>query len=370
MASTEKTWIPYVNLSKQFLDEKKKLMLEIERVMSSGKYILSEEIEKFEQKICSYQNMKFCISVNSGTDALILSLLSLGVGPGDEVITQSNSYVATASSISAVGAKPVFSDVYDDQTMDVDDMRSKINNRTKVIMPVHLTGRMCEIKKIMKIAKQNNLKVIEDCAQSVGSTFDGKKSGTFGDIAAFSTHPLKNLNACGDGGFIVTNDVKLSNFLKLKRNNGHIDRDHIKFFGTVSRLDAIQASILNFRLTKLEDVINKRIRNALTYKKNLANLNIYFPLERKNCRDTYHLFVIQLERRDQLKQYLFKNKIESNIHYPIPIHKQKFLKEKKIKLINTEKQSKRILSLPINQYLSNKDILRITSSIKSFILNK
>ena len=346
---------------------KRLLLPKIERVLSSGKYILSEEVEKFEKEICNYQNMKFCISVNSGTDALILSLLSINIKSGDEVITQANSYVASAAAINAVGAKPVFCDVYNDQTMNVEDMESKINSKTKAIMPVHLTGRMCEMDRIMKIAKKNNLKVVEDCAQSIGSIFKGKKSGSYGELGAFSAHPLKNLNACGDAGFIVTNKKKLYNYIKLKRNHGHQSREKIKFFGTVSRLDSIQAVILNFRLKKLEKVISKRIRNALIYKKKLKNLDIYFPNDRLNSRDTFHLFVIQLKKRNNLKKFLFKNKIESNIHYPVPIHKQRPFSKILKTLNNTEKQSKEILSLPINQYLDKNDINKICSTIKNFL---
>ena len=362
-------WIPYVNLSKQFREEKKLLLPRIEKVLSSGMYVLSEEVSKFESQICKYHEVKFCISVNSGTDALILSLMSLGIKAGDEVITQANSYIGSAAAIHAVGAKPVFCDVYDDQTMNAEDMKSKINSRTKAIMPVHLTGRMCEMNKIMRIAKKKNIKVIEDCAQSIGSIYDKKKSGSFGDIGAFSTHPLKNLNACGDGGFIITNNKKLYNFIKLKRNHGHITREKVKFFGTVSRLDSIQAVILNFRLKKLENIINKRLRNASIYKKYLKNLNLYHPEDRLHCRDTYHLFVVQVKKRDDLKKFLFKNKIESNIHYPIPIHKQKIFNYKSPKLIKTEKQSREILSLPINQYLNEKDIKKVCSCIKFFLNN-
>ena len=222
--------VSYVNLSRQFREEKKLLLPKIEKVLSSGLYVLSEEVVKFESQICKYHDVKYCISVNSGTDALILSLMALGIKDGDEVITQANSYIGSAAAIHAVGAKPVFCDVYDDQTMDVEDMKSKINSRTKAIMPVHLTGRMCEMNKIMRITKKCNLKVIEDCAQSIGSIYDKKKSGTFGDIGAFSTHPLKNLNACGDGGFVITNNKKLYNYIKLKRNHGHITRDNSKVF--------------------------------------------------------------------------------------------------------------------------------------------
>ena len=366
MKQINENWIPYVNLIKQFGEEKKTLLKEIERVLYSGKYILSDEVEKFENAICNYQKSRFCLSVNSGTDAIILSLLSLKISSGDEVITQANSYIASAAAIHSVGAKPVFCDVNDDQTMDPIDMELKINSRTKAIMPVHLTGRMCEMKKIMRIARKYNLKVIEDCAQSIGSVYKKNPSGSYGDSGAFSTHPLKNLNACGDGGFIITNNKKIADFIRLKRNHGHLDRDNIKFFGTVSRLDAIQAVILNFRLKKLEKVISQRIENAKYYKSFLCQNDIYHPNDRSDCRDSYHLFVIQVKNRDNLKKFLLKRKIETNIHYPIPIHKQRIF-NKNINLPNTEKQSRLILSLPINQYIKKNEIKRVCSHINQFV---
>ena len=175
MKQSNENWIPYVNLIKQFSEEKNSLLKEIERVLYSGKYILSDEVEKFENAICNYQKNRFCISVNSGTDAIILSLLSLNISNGDEVITQANSYIASAAAIHSVGAKPVFCDVMDDQTMDPIDMETKISSRTKAIMPVHLTGRMCDMTEIMRVARKHNLKVIEDCAQSIGSVYRKKK---------------------------------------------------------------------------------------------------------------------------------------------------------------------------------------------------
>tara|TARA_Y200000002_G_scaffold382428_1_gene399438 strand:- start:5308 stop:6429 length:1122 start_codon:yes stop_codon:yes gene_type:complete len=362
--------IPYVDLSKQYKVEGKKLLSEIEKVLQSGQYILSEKVLEFEQNVCKKLNVQYCISVNSGTDALILSLLALNIGVGDEVITQSNSYIATAASIHAVGAKPVFADVLDDQTIDPLSIKKLITSRTKAIMPVHLTGRICEMNEILDIAKKNNLKIIEDSAQSFGSKYYNISSGSIGDCGAFSTHPLKNLNACGDGGFITTNNKKTSDFLKLKRNHGHIDRNTIKFWGTVSRLDSIQATILNFRLKNVDRLIAQRIKNADYYKKILNKEYVKFSPSRDYALDTYHLFVIQVKRRDKLKEFLKFNNIETAIHYPIPIHKQKFLNHNNYsKLMNTEKQSKEILSLPINQFMNEKKIKIVASLINDFFEN-
>ncbi len=371
MKKHKKYKIPYVNLSKQFQDEKEELLREIEKVLLSGRYILSEEVEKFEKNICKYLNVKYCVGVNSGTDALILSLRALNIGVGDEVITQANSYIATAAAIDAVGAKPVFVDVLDDQTIDSSKLESAINSRTKAIIPVHITGRMCEMDKINIIAKKYKLKVIEDSAQSFGSKYNNRNSAYYGDCSAFSTHPLKNFNASGDGGFITTNKKSIFNFVKLKRNHGHIDRNKIKFWGGVSRLDSIQAVILNCRIKKIKDVLSKREKNAKLYLKNLDKRFFYHPKYRKNCKDTYHLFVIQVKKRDKLRKYLFENKIETNIHYPVPIHKQSFFikRYKAFRLPNTERQAKKILSLPINQHLKKSEILKICKFFNNFYKN-
>ena len=361
--------IPYVNLAMQYKSDGKELLNEIDNVLSSGQYILSEKVDEFENNICEKLRVKFCISVNSGTDALILSLLALGIEKNDEVITQSNSYIATAAAINAVGAKPVFADVLDDQTIDPESVKKLISKKTKIIMPVHLTGRMCEMNEIMSIAKKHKLKVVEDSAQSFGSKYFEKYSGTIGDCGAFSVHPLKNLNACGDGGFITTNNKSIAENLKLRRNNGHISRDKIKFWGTVSRLDSIQAAILNYRLKKVDSVINKRIGNAELYSFFLNKNFVKLPKPRHYAFDTYHLFVIQVEKRDKLKSFLKKNNIETAIHYPIPIHKQKFLKFSN-SLFNTELQAEKILSLPINQFMNKKKIRIVSDHINYFFEKK
>tara|TARA_B100001057_G_C22826490_1_gene941635 strand:- start:165 stop:1277 length:1113 start_codon:yes stop_codon:yes gene_type:complete len=367
MKIRNKICIPYVDLSKQYKSEGKKLLNEIDNVLKSGHYILSEKVLEFESNICKKLGVKYCISVNSGTDALILSLLALNIGNNDEVITQSNSYIATAAAIRAVGAIPVFADVLDDQTIDPSSIKKLITSKTKALMPVHLTGRICEMNEILEIAKKNNLRVIEDSAQSFGSKYYSKSSGSFGDCGAFSTHPLKNLNACGDGGFITTNNRKISNFLKLKRNNGHINRDKIKFWGTVSRLDSIQAAILNFRLKSVDQLIYKRIENAEYYKKTLNEEFVKLPLTRKYAFDTFHLFVIQVKKRNRLKEFLKLNNIETAIHYPIPIHKQRNLNSTNFNhLIRTEKQSKEILSLPINQFMNKSKIKIVSKLINDF----
>ena len=333
--------IPYVNLRKQYLEEKNQLISKIKKVLNSGEYVGGDEVKKFEKKISKLLNVKHCIALNSGTDALTLGLYALGVRSGDEVITTSNSFIASTAVIVHLGAKPVFVDIKKDQNIDPRLIEKAITKKTKVIMPVHLTGRVCDMERILKIAKKYNLQVLEDAAQAVGSKFAGKFSGTFGTIGCFSAHPLKNLNAIGDSGYLTTNSSKIANMILDLRNHGMTNRNVVKSFGYVSRMDNLQAAILNFRLDK--------------------EFN------------TYHTFVVQVPKRDSLKKYLKKNGVETVIHYPIPIHLQPAYKKlgfKKSYLPETIQQSKKIITLPINQFLKQKEIKKICRLINSSYENK
>ena len=348
--------IPYVNLQKQWIEERDDLLPILDSVFKSAQYVGGDHIEKFEKKIAKLCGTKFSCALNSGTDALILALYLSGVGKGDEVITPPNSFIASTAAIVHIGAIPVFVDVLPDQNIDPSKIEAAITKKTKAIMPVHLTGRMCNMDPIIDIARKNNLKVIEDAAQSVGSLYKGNPSGSIGDIGCFSTHPLKNLNACGDGGFLTTNDEDVYIQAKSYRNHGMENRNIVNQFGSVTRMDNLQAAILNYRLGKLEDTIKARRRNAKFYLENIDNNEISIPGEKESEFNTYHTFVIQSKYRDQLKEYLAFNKIDTAIHYPIPIHLQPDSSNLGYKLGDfpvTEKQSQEILTLPINQFLKN-----------------
>ena len=361
--------IKFVNLKKQWNKERKDLLKIIDRTINSGDWVGGKNIQLFEKKISKICNTKYAVALNSGTDALTLALFSLGVKKGDEVITTSNSFVASVSAIVHLGAKPVFVDVLPDQTMDPSLLEKKITKKTKAIMPVHLTGRVSEMNEINRIAKKYNIPVVEDAAQSIGSKYYNKPTGSLGKVGCFSAHPLKNLNAIGDGGYLTTNDKKIFKKVIELRNHGMIDRNKIKNFGHVSRLDNLQAAVLNFRLKKLQKVIEKRRKNFKLYKKFLNRDFVFFPDEKKYQFNTYHTFVVQVNKRDSLIKFLKKNKISTAIHYPIPIHLQpaaKYLKYKKGSLKNTEKQSKKILTLPINQYLKDSEIKFISKKINLF----
>ncbi|MDA9696725.1 DegT/DnrJ/EryC1/StrS family aminotransferase [Candidatus Pelagibacter sp.] len=362
--------IPYVNIKKQYNFEKKKLLKIIGDNLQKGSWVGGSEIEKFEKNISKICKTKYCISLNSGTDALTLALHLLGVKKGDEVITPPNSFIASTAVIIHLGAKPVFVDVKKDQSIDEEKIESKITKKTKVIMPVHLTGRMCAMDKIMKISNRYNIPVVEDCAQSIMSKYKQKMSGAWGHVGCFSAHPLKNLNAIGDGGYLTTNDKKIYHKVKSLRSHGMEEsRDNVKSFGYVSRLDNLQAAVLNFRLKGLKKVISQRRKNVKIYLENLNLKHVFFPKEKKDEFNTYHTFVIQVDKRDKLKEHLLKNGVDTAIHYPIPIHLQsasKFLGFKRGSFLETEKQANRILTLPVNQYLKKNEIIYICKLINNF----
>ena len=363
--------IPYVDLKQQYIKERKNLLKIIDRALKKDKWVGGDEVEKFEKKISKICKTKYCVALNSGTDALTLGLHLLGVRRGDEVITPANSFIASTAVIVHLGAKPVFIDVKKDQNIDEDKIEEKITKKTKAIMPVHLTGRMCAMDKIIKISKKYKIPVIEDCAQSILSSDKNRMSGSWGDVGCFSAHPLKNLNAIGDAGYLTTNNKSIYKKVKNLRTHGmDQSRDNIKSFGYVSRMDNIQAAILNYRLLNLKNIIEKRRKNVNLYLKYLNLKKVDFPLEKDYEFNTYHTFVIQVNNRDNLKNYLNTRKIETAIHYPTPIHLQsasKFLNYKRGSFPETESQTKKILTLPIHQYLKKKDIFRIAKSINEFL---
>lgn len=362
--------IEVIDLKKRFEDEKLELLSRIKKVLKKGNLVLTEELKSFENSICKFTGSKFCLGLNSGTDALMMSLWALGIKKGDEVITSPISFIASISSIIHVGAKPVLVDVNDDLNLNTDLIEKAITKKTKAIMPVHLTGRMCSMDKIKLISKKYSIPVIEDCAQSILSKYKTKMSGSWGDVGCFSAHPLKNLNAMGDGGYLTTNNKKIYEKIKSLRTHGmNESRNNVKNFGFVSRMDNLQAAILNFRINNLKRIIKIRRNNVKLYLENLNMNKVYFPYEKKDEFNTYHTFVIQVDKRDQLRKYLREKGIDTAIHYPIPIHLQKasrYLKYSKGDFPVTEMQSKRILTLPINQFLKKKEIIYISNMVNNF----
>jgi len=361
--------IPYVNLKIQWKKEKAKLLPIINKILSEGSYVTGKEVDKFEYNIAKFCNRKYAVAFNSGTDALTLGLMLLGVKKGDEVITPPNSFISSTSSIIHIGAVPVFADVLKNQNINPKEIEKKITKKTKAIMPVHLTGRICEMNEIKRISKKYKIPIIEDAAQSIGSKYFNKRSGSFGELGCFSTHPLKNLNACGDGGFFVTNNYKFFKKAKILRNHGLEDRNIVKNYGYISRMDVVQSCILNFRLKDLNKTILKRRENADFYMKNLDREFYQIIDEKRYEYNTYHTFVVQTPKRSKLINFLKKKGIGTAIHYPTPIHLQpasKFLNYKKGDFPMTEGQSKKILTIPVHQNLTQKEIKDVVLNMNKF----
>lgn len=362
--------VPFVDLGAQWSAIEDEAIEEIKKVLRGGKSVGDPIIEIFENEVSEYLGIRNCITLNSGTDALLFGLMVLGIGKGDEVITVANSFIASTAAIAHVGAKPVFVDVGPDHLINPELIESAISTKTKAIMPVHLEGKMCNMPSIKKIADKYNLAVIEDAAQSFGSKYDNWSAGQLSDIACFSFHPLKNLNGIGDGGFIATNNHQLASRVRNLRNHGLIDRNTASEFGFASRLDSLQACVLRIRLSKLDTVIEKRKYLASIYNEKISNSQIQIPVISKLSTHTYHLYVIETEDRSNLQEYLEENGIQTKIHYPKLICDQPAFMSRfgslNFDLRNTRLQSNKILSLPIHQNLSDDQMEFIIKHINYF----
>lgn len=360
--------IPLVDLKRQYLSIKKPIDDVIQQVLLNSSFILGEHVIEFENNFAKYCGSKYCVGLNSGTDALFFSFLSLGLRNGDEVITTANTFFATTEYLGHLKVKPVFVDI-DPETylIDVNKIESAITEKTKAIIVVHLYGQSVDMDEVMNIAKKYNLYVIEDCAQSHGAEYKGKKLGTIGDIGAYSFYPGKNLGAYGDAGCIITNREEISIFVKKLRNHGRVNKYKHDIEAYSSRMDGIQAAILNVKLSYLDNWIEKRRLIATKYNK-LLNKKIKIPFEKNNNKHAYHLYVISVDDRDGLLEYLKINGIEAGIHYPIPLHLQpayKYLNFESLPI--TEMVSNNILSLPIFPELTDEEICYITDCINNFI---
>ena len=362
--------VPYVNLAAQHSPIKDELMAAIGRVIDSGRFVLGSEVDEFEERFAELAGGRFAVGLNSGTDALIFGLKALGIGEGDEVITAPNSFLASASSIALLGATPVFVDVGKDYNLDPGLLEAAITPRTKAIMPVHLTGKATDMDGVMSVAHKHNIFVIEDCAQAVCAEHNGKRVGSFGEVGCFSLHPLKTLNACGDGGVVTTNDENLYQQFKLLRNHGLRTRDNGMMWAFNSRLDTMQAAVLLTKLDHVEDWTEGRRANAVAYRERLSGLDeVALPVEEPHQRSVYHTFVIQAERREKLRSFLSDRGVGTAIHYPIPIHLQDAAAElgyAKGSFPVAEHQAERILSIPIYPELSLDEITYVADCIRSF----
>lgn len=363
--------VPYVDLISQHRAIKNEIMSAVEDVIDSGQFVLGNKVQEFEKEFSDLCGVKFSIGVGNGTDALLLALKVLDIGEGDEVITVANSFISSASCIKLVGATPVLVDAGEDYNIDPSKLSNAVSPKTKAILPVHLTGRPCDMDAINKIAKKYGLHVIEDAAQAVGAEYKGGKVGALGDIGCFSLHPLKTLNACGDGGMITTNCEKIAKRLQIMRNLGLETRDNCVEWSSNSRLDSLQAAILLVKLKYFEEWTEGRRQNATFYRDTLGSLKgVTLPSEEKVFeRPVYHTFVIQAEERDRLILYLREKGIGTAIHYPVPIHLSDVGKELGYPLGSfpiSETQSKSILSLPVYPEVTKEKLNWVCENIKNF----
>jgi dTDP-4-amino-4,6-dideoxygalactose transaminase len=360
-----------VDLALQHNSIKEKLLKRVERVISSGLYILGPDVAEFESRFAELCGTDFAVGVDNGTNALILTMRALGIGPGDEVITAANSFLASASTIALAGATPVLVDVRDDYNIDPVCVEKAITSRTKAIMPVHLTGRPADMTLLCDIAKTHDLHLIEDAAQAVGARHAGRSTGSFGVAGCFSLHPLKVLSAVGDGGIITTSDEELCGKLLKARNHGMLNRDECEFWSYNARLDTIQAAMLIVKMEYLENWIEERRSIASHYRQNLDTV-VKVPAENPKDTSVYQTFIIQCDRRDELQKYLYSCGVETKVHYPVPIHLQpaaRSLGYKSGDFPVTERLSQCILSLPIYPEMTIGQRDHVVRSIRNFYAN-
>lgn len=358
--------IPFINLAAQFAEEKDELLPRIEAVLASGMLIGGPEVEALEREVAAFVGVAHAVSLNSGTDALALGMKAAGIKPGDEVITPPNSFVASTASIIQIGATPVFADVGWDGLIDPAAVEAAITPRTVAIMPVHLWGAACDMDALWPIAERHQLMIVEDAAQAMGTRHRGRQTGSLGTIGCFSAHPLKIFNASGDAGFITTNDAAIAERVRLLRNHGLIDRETVTEWGTVSRLDALQAVILRHRLARLPEMIERRRANAARYHAALDGHPIRLPREKPYEFNTFVSFVSQCDRRDELQGHLAGRGIQSAVHYRRPIHLQPAaaaLGYRAGQFPVTERMCETILSLPVNPSVSETEIDTVAGAI-------
>lgn len=360
--------VPFINLKEQHSAIKQEIGEAIQKTLENSSFVLGPAVEEFEKNFAEFCNAKYAVGVNSGTAALHLALLALGISQNDEVITVPNSFFATAEAISHCQAKPVFVDIEENTYhMNPELIEEKITSRTKAILPVHLYGMPCDMQAIMKIAKEHNLFVIEDCCQAHGAEYNGKKVPV-GDIGCFSFYPSKNLGAIGEAGMIVTNNPELAEKCRLLRAHGENPKNTHLSIGYNYRMNGIQAAVLNVKLKHLSRWNEERIKKAALYTDLLKNI-LSTPETRKNSRHVFHLYVVRHKNRNLLKEFLKAKEIDAGIHYETPIHLQKaysFLNCKEGDFPVAEKLSREILSLPIYPEITDEQIKYVADMVKEF----
>lgn len=363
--------VPLLDLKAQYASVKTEILEQVAEVLESQICIQGPKVAELERRVAELSGCKFGVGVSSGTDALLAALMALGVGPGDEVITTSFTFFATAGCVSRTGARPVFVDI-DPRTYNIDPARieAAITPRTKGIIPVHLFGQMCDMDRVMEVARRHGLFVIEDAAQAISASYKGRKAGSMGDVGCFSFYPTKNLGAAGDGGMIVTSDVELNEKLLVMRAHGSKPKYYHKVVGGNFRLDPIQAAVLLVKLPHLKEWSEARRRNAERYDKLFAGTAIGTPWISPDCDSIYNQYVIRVQDRDALIEHLSAAGVGTEIYYPVPMHLQECFADlgyREGDLPESEKAAKEVLALPIYPELTGEQIEYVAQRVLAFV---
>ncbi len=365
--------VPLLDLPAQYKEIEIELENEVLEIMRSGRYIKGPKVVKLEEELANYCEVKHAIGCASGTDAILLALMALGVGPGDEVITTPYTFFATGGSISRLGARPVFVDI-DPETYNIDPagIEAGITDKTKAIIPVHLYGQCADMDPILELADRKNIPVIEDAAQAIGARYKGRPAGSMGAIGCFSFFPSKNLGCCGDAGFMTTNDAELAGDLTILREHGAKPKYYHKVIGINSRLDALQAGIILVKLPHLDRWHEGRRKNAAFYDEHLAGLPLVLPRIADDCISVYNQYVIRTDRRDGLREHLTELGIGNEIYYPVPLHLQECYRDlgyREGDMPEAEKAARETAAIPIYPQLTDEQLMEVVSGIKSFFDN-
>lgn len=346
--------------------EKKELLKIIEKTFDYEQIINGPEVEELEKNFAFFCKKRFGIGVSCGSDALLLGIKALGIGQGDEIITTSLSWIATANAISRAGAKPIFADINEDLNIDPLHVESLITSKTKAILPVHFTGRMCQMDILLEIAKKNNIYIIEDVAQAFGAKYKNQIAGSLGDISCFSMNPMKILRAHGEAGMVLTDDKKIAESLKILRYNGTVNKELCIEISSNHRIDTIQAAILLYRLKKVDKLISKRREIAKWYNHRLKNL-VVIPNENEDEHNVYYIYAILANNRDQLKEYLSSKNIETRMYYSkLMPHQPIYIKSHSTKIPKAELFSQQLLCLPVDEQMSKEDVDYVCDEISNF----
>lgn len=356
-------------LDRGFFQYQKEFEDKIVEVLRSGRYVLGKEVEAFEKEFAKYTGAEYCVGLASGLDALWIAFRILGIGKGDEVIVQGNTYIASVMGITINGATPIFVEPDEYYNIDASKIEEKVTDKTKAILVVHLYGQASNMKPIMELAKKYKLRVVEDCAQSHGAKFNDKMTGTFGDVGCFSFYPSKNLGAFGDAGAIVTDNPQIAEDIRVFRNYGSEKRYYNRVVGTNSRLDEMQAGLLRVRLSHIKELENEKRKICTRYLNEINNPNIILPSIRDGATNIWHQFVIRTERRNELIEYLEGKGIGTIIHYPIPPHLSEaysYLGHKKGAFPITEQYADTVLSIPLYNGMTEDELDYVIEALNEF----